>query len=261
MDFINFVFPIDVEPNKAISKLIEVLDLHNLQFLTSKKFEDLKTLPYVVDGVTMTGKPEFVNSRLKEIRTRIIDYLNDYANSHESIETKIHMLGHVELLITEKLFYWDIEYPELYESPLSFELIDSDSKLKDVVLHELVIPDVIKKEIIEHHNVRIAFFHLLIKYVNLLKMKVKHNNANYTVDDNINLKSVDLLEIWIGLKEMGFLEGNEMNEIRIRADFFKLFGFPEIQYNDKHGQIKKRMNPKFIFVEKMLNALNDAYEK
>ena len=261
MDFINFVFPIDVEPNKAISKLIEVLDLHNLQFLTSKKFEDLKTLPYVVDGVTMTGKPEFVNSRLKEIRTRIIDYLNDYANSHESIETKIHMLGHVELLITEKLFYWDIEYPELYDSQFNFDLIDLDNYVKVVGLHELEIPLEIKKEIIQHHNVRLAFFELLIKYIRLLIKKTKYSNPNYTIDDNINYKSIDLLEIWLGLKEMGFLEGNEKNEINIRTDFFKLFGVPEIQYNDKHNQIKKRQKPKFIFVEKMLNALNNAYEK
>ena len=261
MDLINFTFPTESEPDIAIEKLLKVLDLQSLQFLTSQTFSEIETPPYKVDAVTMTGTPDFVKNSLKEMREKIFKYLNDYSNSQESIHSKIQMLSQVEILLTEKLFYWDIEYPELYESPLSFELIDSDSKLKDVVLHELVIPDVIKKEIIEHHNVRIAFFHLLIKYVNLLKMKVKHNNANYTVDDNINLKSVDLLEIWIGLKEMGFLEGNEMNEIRIRADFFKLFGFPEIQYNDKHGQIKKRMNPKFIFVEKMLNALNDAYEK
>jgi hypothetical protein len=225
MDLINFTFPTEVEPDIAIEKLLKALDLQNLQFMTNQTFSEIETPPYKVDAVTMTGTPDFVKYSLKEMREKIFQYLNDYANSQESIHSKIQMLSEVEMLLTEKLFYWDIDYPELYESPLSFELIDSDSKLKDVVLHELVIPDVIKKEIIEHHNVRIAFFQLLIKYVNLLKMKINHYNANYIVDDNVNLKSVDLLEIWIGLKEMGFLEGNEKKEIKIRTDFFKLFAF------------------------------------
>lgn len=261
MDFTNFKFPIDLEPNIAITKLIDVLDLQNLQFLTSNSFEVLEKPPYIVHAVTMSGTPDFVKIRLKEMRERIIEYLNDYANSQESIDTKIQILGQVEIILTEKLFYWDIKYQELYDGPMSFDLIDVNNNVKVVVLHELEIPDFIKNEIIKHHNVRIAFFQLLIKYISLLIKKIKYYNPTYNIDANTNLKSTDLLEIWLGLKEMGFLEGNEKNEIRIRTDFFKLFGFPETQYNDKHNQIKKRQKPKFIFVEKMLATLKDVYEK
>jgi len=261
MDLTNFKFPIKLEPNIAITKLIDVLDLQNLQFLTSKSFEVFEKPPYIVDDVTMSGTHDFVKSRLKEMRERIIDYLNDFANSQESIDTKIQILGQIEIILTEKLFYWDIKYPELYDSPLSFDLIDVDNKVMVVSINELEIPEIIKNEIIKHHNVRIAFFELLIKHINLLIKKVNYYNTNYNIDGNTNLKSIDLLEIWLGLKEMGFLEGNEKNEIRIRTDFFKLFGFPEIQYNDKHNQIKKRQKPKFIFVENMLATLKVVYEK
>jgi len=261
MDLLNFTFPIELEPNKAIAKLIDVLDLQNLQFMTNRKFEDLEPPPYIVDAVTITGTPSFINSRLKEMRGRIIEYFDEYANSLESIDTKIQMLSQTEILLTEKLFYWDLEFPELYDSPLKFDLIDLENNLKDVSIHELVVPDVIKNEIIQHHNVRLAFFQLLIKHIILLEKKVNYYNSNYIIDDNTNFKSSDLLEVWIGLKEMGFLEGNEKNELRLRTDFFKLFGIPEIQYNDKHNQIKTRKIPKFIFIEKMLSALKSAYEK
>ena len=261
MDLLNFTFPIELEPNKAIAKLIDVLDLQNLQFMTVRKFEDLEPPPYIVDAVTMTGRPSFVNSRLKEMRDRIIEYFNEYANSLESIDTKIQVLSQTEILLTEKLFYWDLEFPELYDGPLKFDLIDLDNNLKVVVFTELVVSDAIKKEIVEHHNVRIAFFELLIKQISLLIKKAYYHNINYSIDDNTNFKSIDLLEVWIGLKEMGLLEGNKKNEVKIRKDFFNLFGLPEIQYNDKHNQIKTRQQPKFIFLEKMHTALKNAYEK
>ena len=261
MDLLNFKFPIELEPNKAIAKLIDVLDLQNLQFITSQKFNDSEPPPYKVDTVTMTGTPGYVNSRLKDMRDTIIQYFNDYANSKESIATKIQMLGQSEILLTEKLFYWDIKFPELYDGPLKFDLLDYNNNLKVVVFTELVVPDNIKEEIVQHHNVRLAFFQLLIKHIILLEKKVNYYNSNYTIDDTTNFKSSDLLEVWIGLKEMGFLEGNEKNELRLRTDFFKLFGIPEIQYNDKHNQIKTRKIPKFIFIEKMLSALKSAYEK
>ena len=261
MDLTNFKFPIDLEPNIAITKLIDVLDLQNLQFLTSNSFEVLEKPPYTVHAVTMSGTPYFVKTRLKEMRERIIEYSNNYANSQESIDTKIQILGQIEIILTEKLFYWDIKYQELYDGPLSFDLIDLDNNVMVVSINELEIPEIIKNEIIKHHNVRIAFFQLLIKYISLLIKKIKYYDPNYTIEENTNFKSIHLLEIWLGLKEMGFMEGNEKNEIRIRTDFFKLFGFPEIQYNDKHNQIKKRQKPKFIFVENMLATLKDVYEK
>jgi len=261
MDFINFRFPTELEPSKAIAKLIEVLDLQNLQFITSQKINDLGHPPYAVDDVTMTGKPDYVKSRLKEMRVEVLECLNNYANSLESIDTKIQVLSQTEILLTEKLFYWDLEFPDLYDGPLKFDLIDLDNNLKVVTIHELVIPDVIVNEIKQHHNVRLAFFQLLIKKISLLIKKVYYHNINYSIDDNTNFKSIDLLEVWIGLKEMGLLKGNENNELRLRSDFFKLFGLPEIQFNDKHNQIKKRQQPKFIFLEKMHSALKNAYEK
>lgn len=261
MDFINFRFPTELEPSKAIAKLIEVLDLQNLQLMTFRKFENLEPPPYIVDAVTMTGKPDYVKSRLKEMRAEVLEYLNNYANSLESIDTKIQVLSQTEILLTEKLFFWDLEFPELYDGPLKSDLIDLDNNLKVVTIHELVVPDVIKNEIKQHHNVRLAFFQLLIKHISLLIKKVYYHNINYSIDDNTNFKSIDLLEVWIGLKEMGLLKGNENNETKIRKDFFKLFGLPEIQFNDKHNQIKKRQQPKFIFLEKMHSALKNAYEK
>ena len=195
------------------------------------------------------------------MRAEVLEYLNNYANSLESIDTKIQVLSQTEILLTEKLFYWDLEFPDLYDGPLKFDLIDLDNNLKVVTIHELVIPDVIKNEIRQHHNVRLAFFQLLIKHISLLIKKVYYHNINYSIDDNTNFKSIDLLEVWIGLKEMGLLKGTENNETKIRKDFFKLFGLPEIQFNDKHNQIKKRQQPKFIFLEKMHSALKKAYEK
>ena len=261
MDFTTFTFQTELEPNKAIAKLIEVLDLQNLQFMTSQKLNDLGNPPYAVDAVTMTGEPNYVKLGLKKMRDTIINYFNDYVNSEESIDTKILMLSEVEILLSEKLFYWDIRFPELYDGPLKFDLIDLDNNLKVVVFTELVVSDAIKKEIVEHHNVRIAFFELLIKQISLLIKKAYYHNINYSIDDNANFKSIDLLEVWIGLKEMGLLEGNKKNETKIRKDFFKLFGLPEIQYNDKHNQIKTRQQPKFIFLEKMHTALKNSYEK
>lgn len=262
MDFTNFKFSKQLPLNKAIKKLIEVLDLQNLQVKTNKSYAELGPPPYIVDAVTMSGKPEYIRSKLNELRKIILVHLNKYSDSTESINTKIQALGLAEILITEKLIYWDLKFSELYEGPFILDMLDINDKPKDVTIIELIISEEIKDEIVEHHNVRIAFFQFLIKCIQFHIRKLTLSLETYSeINYETSLKPIDLLEVWLGLKEMGCFKGQRKNEAAIRNEFFKLFGFKDIQFNDKHNQIKVRKLPKFTFIEKMHEALKNDYEK
>ncbi len=262
MDFTNFKFSKQLPFNKAIKKLIDALDLNNLQVTTNKSISELKAPPYKVDSVTMSGEPGYINNKLNELRRIILTRLRNYTDSYESINTKIHTLGLAEILITEKIIYWDLDFPELYEGPQSLDMIDKNNLVKVVRFDELDFSDKIIYEILKHHKVRIEFFQFLIKCIQFHIRKLTLSLETYSeINYDTHLKSIDLVEVWLGLIKMGCFNLKEKNEVVIRNEFFKLFGFKDIQFNDIHNHIKSRKFVKFSFIKKMNTALIKAYEK
>lgn len=247
-------------PDEQISHLLNFLDISNLKFFTNSNIS-LTSPPYNVDVITMTGTSDYIKTELTEIRSKLFAYFTEYAISAEAISDKIFHLSQVEIMISEKILDWDIRFPELYDSPVLFDLIDPYFKQLKVRVDQVFLNDCIKKEIHDHHMVRVAFLTLLSKKIKLEIQRIL-TQQKVIQKKSEKSKALDLLEIWLGLKTMGYLDNLKEHEIAIkRNEFLSLFGIADSNYNDKHNQIKKRKIPKFIFIENMRNALINSYEK
>jgi hypothetical protein len=259
MDISNFKVDSKLPLNVLFDRLLSVLDLNNLQFKVNKKHEDLGAPPFRVNQITMSGEPNYVSLKLKQFRSPMIDLITAYSDSEESNHTKINMLGTIQIKILERVFNWDILLPELYEGPMYFDLIDLENELQTVSIKELIISDNQKNEIIEHHNIRLAFLKLINKHIEIQLLKLQYN-ISPSIEDK-NTSELDLTELWMGLEIVGCFNGLNKNEKSItRKKLYDVFGVIDKNYNDKHNQIKNRGKTKFRYLEKMILLLNKKYK-
>jgi hypothetical protein len=260
MDLENFTIEKNTPLNLDFQRLLNSIDLQALQFMINKTHSECISTPILVNGVTMSGKSDKVRQSLKEIRATIFSKIIEYSESEESIDTKLETLGAIEIALAEKLFYWEITFPELYEGPLHFDLIDINNEIRVVTMLDIIIPNEIRIEIIEHHNVRLSFINLIKRQIEIQQLKIRYQ-FDKPIDQPQN-KELELAEIWLGLETMGyFSELNQNEKAQKRKTFYQLFGVVDRNYNYKSNQINQRKIPRFLFINKMLEDLMKKYEK
>jgi hypothetical protein len=256
----NYVIASDSNPIEITKELLDLLEPSYVEMKLNYEINEGVNPPYIPEFVSISGKADYINDVLKTIRNKLFDYLEGYAFSEESLDNKLISLSKLDILMSEKALDWDLRFPDLYRGAFSVEVVDIKGNYRQVLATDIMYHQKIKDEIDAHHKSRIFFLELVIKYTRLLIDRINLPVLK-SETENVYNKSLDLLEVWLGLKATGFLKGLNSSQIaQKRKDFFKLFNLDDINYNDKHNQIKQRQVPKFLFTMKLLETLKDEYE-
>lgn len=100
--------------------LLKRTSLSALEFFTDELKSEIPGHAYSLTGLSILGKPSYVNARLKPICKQFLEYLDQFANGDDSYDEKICQLEEVKYLIQEFLIENDANSSFFMEVPEFF---------------------------------------------------------------------------------------------------------------------------------------------
>jgi len=274
MIYWNYSIDANVTPSNNIKRLLNVISFKSLEFISYDSLEG-KGGPidtYLVSEVSMTGPVNYVKSCLRESIDDLKKYLDLFVNSDESIETKLYELSMSALHIKEFFLQNTLHDPVLLDVNFTFNLNSNhpetinNTKPIPVRWDQCVFSDKAKMQIHKHQHLRHVYINLLDNYISLWIEKVslakvieKQKNESFNTE-----KEIQLLEVWIGLKESGFIDflNGDTNKLsEHRKHFFELFALTDRSFNLRNREIKKRKKPTGRFLLELANLLEEYHKE
>ncbi|MCX6209625.1 MAG: RteC domain-containing protein [Bacteroidetes bacterium] len=233
----------EVSLSTNIKRLTQLLSFRNLEFITTDVFnsDDANNLEkqYNISSIQMVGNAKYVKDYLSSSTDELICLLETLVQGEESIETKIYELLKARLII--KL------YPDQQFIPIRFvQCIFSKEAREELQNHQEV----------RHGYMEMLDSHLAIEldmlYLLPIEQKINDEKPN-------KIKEKQLLEVWVALKESGFINHLETNnEITAqRKAFFELFNLTDRDYDDRNKQLKIKKKDRASFLEKLKELIKD----
>lgn len=284
VDSTTFLYSINTDrtPTDQIIYLMTVLSLNKMELIANEvynKRNDFIDRKYKVADVTINGQPNYILSRLTEIRPQIEKYFSDYANSDEATVNKVYELSSCKYHIKEFLYqigYGDTSY---YQFETSYKIWFKDGRYRDdIPASSFIYSGKALKSFEEHRSIRGTFMKRLYEFIDLqlekVKMletqqvlkkdskKLKKTSEESKKEEEILIKEKELLEVWLALKHAGFLNHLE-KETEIanhRKAFFESFNLIDRDYNDRHNNFKKKKQKK-DYLYSLATLLEEAYSK
>lgn len=253
---LKFIIDQKLNPENNFKKLIKVCSIVHLEFFTTESLKHNLNHIFSIDRISVYGDVNTADKSISELCKTFKDYLKNYINSEENFETKNISLLYIKYYLNEFLLHNHTFTNYLFQLPDTFVLNNLNEKETiDVALHQLNLNKDILFEIQQHLNIRSTHFTLFIEYVELLIAELAINNSikNIPKISPNEMKEDQLLQVWLGLKQMGFVDfGDQSNfkllESKMRKEFFELFNLEDKQYNRKHQNIitRKTYEPEFL---------------
>lgn len=258
----TFVVNKSCHPDANIQSLLKHLSLNTMEFFTNDLFSENLNHVYKVTKVSMLGEPSYVNEKLKNTWVDFKQYFFDYIDSDESFITKRFQLRSAQFLIHDYLFKNNEDLKYLIDLKNLFVLHNSvDDPIKEVTTNFLKISEEINAEIRNHLYVRNSHLSTIDAYISLQLERLElivHPSVIDTKESNRE-REENMLSVWISLKDLGYIDHllskNEIAEHR--KLFFNLFGLVDQDYNDRHKSIKERKENRTLFLDEMVNALEN----
>ena len=263
----TYVIKNHLSPLENVKKLLAVAGLIALEFETSESFNQKAMHKFSISGVSMLGRPEYINGKLMKTCNKLRAFMLAFTKSDETVEEVLWQIDETQYVINKHL----IENHELgyflLKLPNRFQLHSlSDRSSKEVTLHEIILTENIIEQINQHLSVRANNFKILNDYISLLRSRVVLD-AGYKPSLNPlkdTDKEVQLLEIWISLQQLGFLshataKSSEM--AKLRAHFFEIFQVKNSNYKQLRQHLLERKNPEPKFLPKLIEAFLEAAKK
>ena len=253
-----------LSPLENVKKLLAAAGLSALEFETSQSLQLKGIHQYSISGVSMLGRPEYINGQLRETCNKLRAFMLAFTKSDETVEEVLWQIDEIQYEINKYL----LENHEfgyfLLKSPNSFRLNSlSDRGFKEVTLHEIILPKKAVEQINQHLSVRANNFRILNDYISLLRSRVAIDagyqpSLNPVKDDD---KEMQLLEIWISLQQLGFLShvpARSSEMAKLRALFFNIFQLKVSNYKRLREHLLKRKNPNPQLLPKLKDAFINA---
>lgn len=257
----------NLSPKENIKKLLKLASISGMEFSTKGKL--LQKLPHIykIYDVSINGDVSYVNEKLTDDCKKFKDYITTYLKGDDAIEELLWSLDEARYLIHEYLLY-NQEYsyflPQLPNTFVLYSLSNGDTI--DVTLSQIHLTLQHKDKINQHLEIRSKHFILLDNYLGLIKERLLID-ANYDLLINPKRnqeKEEHLLEVWLALQNLGFLDhaGNDkMVLAKSRRKFFEVFQLTDINYKKLRAKILENKNPTAKILPKLEKAFLKAAEK
>jgi len=261
----NFFADDGQDPSTNIKRLLNTLSFKTLEFMTDDFLDERKNRNelFNIGQVSMTGTVMYVKWHLSNSVEKMKELIKKYCESEESLENKVYELSLSRLLIKEFFLNNNQHDPVLLNTSFTLNLNSSHHSEPDIVRwDQCLLSESARKEIYDHQHLRHAYITLLDSYlaVCLDNIYLAPLLLKKEVPDNEN--ELQLLEVWIGLKETGFLKHltNDKEIASHRKAFFELFQLNDRNYISRNRGLKKRNSPVARFLPKMIDCLEKYYK-
>jgi hypothetical protein len=244
--------------DENIRELCTHLDIRNISFTS---FETNKEGKYIIKSVSWTGSFSYIKSKLKDSFLYINTSLQEFSNSEESLETIIITLKKALLIIEEHLLTSN-PFDKIsldMSNTIALKFYNGKEVKGGVHINEC---DTLSKEIVDeiyqHLDIRTRHLNRLMKQIQIELLKLELNPLMKKIkrEEENNVKEMQLLEVWLGLKQMGFLDHLDKTEHNLnRKVFFELFGLTDRNYKTRHRDIKNRTAYKALFLREMIKKM------
>jgi hypothetical protein len=259
----------EVSLSTNIKRLTQLLSFRNLEFITTDVFnsDDANNLEkqYNISSIQMVGNAKYVKDYLSSSTDELICLLETLVQGEESIETKIYELLKARLIIKEFFLNFNYRLPGMLDSKFVYNLhnfqLYPDQQFIPIRFVQCIFSKEAREELQNHQEVRHGYMemldsHLAIEldmlYLLPIEQKINDEKPN-------KIKEKQLLEVWVALKESGFINHLETNnEITAqRKAFFELFNLTDRDYDDRNKQLKIKKKDRASFLEKLKELIKD----
>jgi hypothetical protein len=266
---IEFIFNKEQTLPENTKRLVKLASLSALEFYTDESITETIGHQYTLNGVSILGTPSFVNICLKELSQKFISHIKEYLEGDDSFEEKMCQIDETLLIFQEFRISNEAYSYFLLDIPDYFLLHTQDQKSIEVTLNQININTGNCIDIInEHLNVRNRHILMIEKNISINQQKFITELQRHKIDnpDSNPQKTLELMEVWIGLDESGFLDyipSNERGVIKplIRKKMFELFNLTDINYKKLRAQLMERKNSSPEYLNKLVDSFTAAIPK
>lgn len=262
-----FLFRIDKEitPSRNIEKLFFQLSKDRMKLFTPERFRknyngDTK---YSVDGISMRGYSSSITIDLNTVRSKLNKYILDYVEGDESLVNKFYEIIRCKYLIQEFLHDITVSEPNFYNAREKYKLHFYKSKTHatiDVFAGQIVFTESAKSEIGRHFVARANALNLLYQFLDVRLEQLRmfqYQQTISSISDSDKKKEAQLLEIWIALKEAGFLDHfvTDKQTAAHRKQFFESYNLIDRNFNSNHRNFQRNKTTKGEFLKALLKII------
>ncbi len=253
-------------PSENIENLFIPLKTAKMELFTKETLSEKNPLKkYKICEVSINGSVMYIFNNLEQIRASLFKEIDDYVISDESLETKMYELTKCKYIIQEYLYTIAWADPIFVNPNHQFVLhFIKDTERALTVFGYLVqyLPSALA-EIEHHYKLRSEILGLLYNFFELkiehLKMLDLSSINKQTIEDEITEKN--LLEVWLGLSEKGFLEHlSDVEVSKARGLFFRIFNYTDRDYKNRRD-IYKRKKIKGEYLRELAKVVEDIDKK
>jgi hypothetical protein len=248
--------------------LLKRASLSALEFFTKQSISKKPGHVYALSGLSIVGTPSYVNERLKPLCKQFLMYIDQFANGDDSYEEKICQLEEVKYLIQEFRIENEANSSYFMDIPEFFLLHTKDETTFEVTLNQIELKAEHLIEINEHLTVRDKHFIMLLQRIALLQHRLEIQQSRLRIESSGNdeTKSLHILEVWIALEEVGFLDYVSSKEKgvvipELRRQFFGIFQQSDNNYKKLRSRLMERKYSGPDILPKMIAAFEAAIPK
>lgn len=258
----NYEINDNQSPSENMKRLLKLSSINSLEFITTEPLMDSPGHKYSIHEISMMGDPASVNIELSEITDKIKNWVLDYIDSDEAYATKVYDLKYTIFLLNEFMIQhqpYNVFYTSLKNT---FTILSiKDENIAEVTINQLNISETNKVEIQKHLMIRYNYCYAIKEFCLLAldKLDLSDRYVNLNENQKDNAKELQLLEVWLSLEKIGFLdyETNHLKKAELRNSFMNIFNCNDDNYKKNRSALINKKNRSADFLKSMIEAFEN----
>jgi hypothetical protein len=249
-------------PTENIKRFLKFSSFDSLEFTTTESLMDLPGHKYKIHSLSMVGDPATVNINMAEITNKIKSWVLNYVDCDESYTTKVYELKHVVFLLNEFMIHhqpYNVFYTSLKNTFTIISLTDENNA--EVTIQQLNLTEANRLEIQKHLMIRYNYCYAIKEFCLLAldKLELSERHVNLNENQKDIAKELQLLEVWISLEKIGFLdhETNHLKKAELRNSFMNIFNCNDDNYKKNRSALINKKNRSANFLRSMVESFEN----
>ena len=172
---------------------------------------------------------------------------------------KIRELQTAIIIINEFISTTNIHDPTLIEHSYGVDLINYKyDKPIEVMIDQCELSAEAIMDWDGHRNIRHYYLRTL---VDMLTVEIEKLRLLPEINEDLKVnktKELQLLEVWVALKEIGFLDNfTDSQQTDIRKEFFKVFNLQDYDYKNRNKELKRNKKSRAGFLKELVRIMEN----
>lgn len=254
-------------PAFNIDTFIAELSTNHIELISKDNIDEIKGKAINISSVSMKGAVNYVLGSISSCFDNLKQYLTEYIEGEESAINKEWELLTAKYNIKLAMFQLKLANQNIHHLSPSYRVVFKNGRYWDnIPTDKLKYSEKANNEIRQHLSIRNDLFNIMADLIDLYLFQLnnlKFERKNIPIERNIN-KSKLFLEIWLGLKEAGYLDFLGTDVLIIanqRKAFYECFNLEDYKYGRRHQYFTEKEKDKGGRLRSLADNLEKAYRK